>query len=105
MLTTTLSEDYIDPSVLITDTDNNNTLMTYLYATNYFYIFPFDELENSHDTFEYINHYASYRINSEIGYLTEKFNLLLKNYSFTISDINYAGRNLKELLIPDLVDS
>lgn len=51
MLTIPLSEDYIDPSVLIPDSENNNTLMTYLYATNYFYISPFDELENAYDTF------------------------------------------------------
>eukprot|EP00828_Plagiopyla_frontata_P041993 TRINITY_DN6153_c0_g1_i3.p5 TRINITY_DN6153_c0_g1~~TRINITY_DN6153_c0_g1_i3.p5 ORF type:complete len:228 (+),score=29.34 TRINITY_DN6153_c0_g1_i3:1009-1692(+) len=79
--------------------------MTYLYHNEYIYLLPFDERENSYDTFRFINYYVSYRLNNDTGFLTEKFNLLLRNFSFNIVDINYEGRVIKQAVVPELADN
>ena len=103
-LSTPPPNDYIDSSLFIPAETNNETFMTHLpdYTTNYFYLYPFDTQENSQQIYHSILSQTAYRFTNHTGFLTEKFNLLLTNFSFAIRDIQFAGNIIKQELIPQL---
>lgn len=58
-------------------------------------MFPFDERENSYDSFRFIRNQTSYRFTNNTGFLAEKFDLMLRNFSFRVVDISYEGLVVK----------